>query len=257
MEVNKPGTVAPSGEDRGDGTAAFAGDGRGKGDDAAADEGAVNGGRAAIDPVTILNIPTNELTPAVELAISRLSTEMERLRQAMVQGRSRIAYLETLADRHPFLPVLNRRAFARELAKVLTHAGLLGTPASLLCLHLASAEDIRRRWGRKALDQGLTQVCEIVGAALHPTDIMGNLGGADFGVVLLLADRQAALAKGAALVEAVGARSLPVGDVQITLKLAWGARVLMAGDEIEVVLEAAERQLMEMATAADGLAPAP
>jgi diguanylate cyclase (GGDEF)-like protein len=213
-----------------------------------AEGGDEQGGAPAFDvEVSILGIPTEALTPEVQTAIDALSGEIARLRQELDQSRGRTAYLEKLADMHPFLPVFNRRAFARELARTLVHVGALGTPVSLLCLHVTNADTVRRNHGRQALDRGLAHVCRILEGAIHATDVVGNLGGADFGVVLLVADRDTALRKGAALVESVRAQPISWHDAELTLDLAWGARVLEPGAEAAEILDAADRQLLEMA----------
>ncbi len=198
------------------------------------------------DAISILGIPPEEMTTQVRAAIGTLTAEIVRLREEVDHSRGRAAYLESLADRHPFLPVLNRRAFARELSKTLAHAGTLGTSASLLCLHVTSAEDIRRRHGRRALDAGLGHVCGILTENLHPTDVIGNLGGADFGIVLLVADKDAALAKGKSLVDAIGSQSFRWQDQDMTISLSWGARVLEPGADSEEVMAATDRHLLDM-----------
>ena len=102
------------------------------------------GGAPAFDvQVSILGIPDQALTPEVQAAIDALSGEISRLREELDRSLGRTAYLEKLADMHPFLPVLNRRAFARELARTLVHVGALGTPVSLLCLHVTNADTVR------------------------------------------------------------------------------------------------------------------
>ena len=104
---------------------------------------------------------------------------------------------------------------------------------------------MRRRHGRRALDQGLAHVCQILSACLHPTDVVGKLGGADFAVVLLLADR------GAALALAVRGRPFHLGGEMSSLDVTWGARLQEPGVGSDAVMEAADRQLVEMARAAD------
>jgi diguanylate cyclase (GGDEF)-like protein len=197
--------------------------------------------------VSILGIPDAALTPEVKAAIDALSGEISRLREELDHSLGRTAYLEELADMHPLLPVLNRRAFARELARTLVHVGALGTPVSLLCLHVTNADTVRRIHGRQALDRGLEHVCQILESNIHATDVIGNLGGADFGIVLLVADRETALRKGAALVETVQAQPFLWDDEAVALHLAWGAWVLEPMAKADEVMDAADRQLLEMA----------
>ncbi len=133
----------------------------------------------------------------------------------------------------------------RELGKVLAQAEHLAAPASLLRLHLTNGATIRRERGRRALDQARTQVCGALAETLHPTDIVGSLGGDDFGVVLLAADMEGAVARGAAVAEAVRRRPFHWQGEDIVLDVASAARVLEPGADAEEILAAADQDLIE------------
>jgi PleD family two-component response regulator len=130
----------------------------------------------------------------------------------------------------------------RELGKVLARAEHLAAPASLLRLHVTNGATIRRERGRRALDQARTQVCGALAETLHPTDIAGSLGGDDFGVVLLAADMEGAVAKGAAVAEAVRRRPFHWQGEDIVLDVASAARVLKPGADAEEILAAADAE---------------
>ena len=46
--------------------------------------------------------------------------EVDQLRRELGEARSRIGYLERLADEDPLMPVANRRAFVRELTRMMS-----------------------------------------------------------------------------------------------------------------------------------------
>ena len=78
--------------------------------------------RTVADVATFLGIPDSELTPKVRAGISRLIDEVDRLRRDLDTRDQRIAHLEQLADEDPLAPILNRRAFVRELGRTVAFA---------------------------------------------------------------------------------------------------------------------------------------
>ena len=62
-----------------------------------------------------LDLQDDGIPPEARDAILRLLSEIEALRTEIEENNARIAELENLADKDPLTPVVNRRAFAREL----------------------------------------------------------------------------------------------------------------------------------------------
>ena len=244
MKLNKPNVViAAAASDTGSDRQDANGGGR-PGDDERATPGAGNR-QPAEEAVSVSGIAADDLSPEVQQAIGALSGEIERLRRELEWSRSREAKLVRLADTHATLPILGRRAFVRELTQVLDHAGQLATPASLVALHLVNGEDIRRRLGRRAADQALSQVCRTIVEVLHATDKIGGLGGYDFGVILLVADLDAALDKANALIGAIGEHPFSWQDENIPLAATTGISVIEEGTALETVMANAERNLAD------------
>ena len=79
-------------------------------------------GGPAGDVATVMGIPEAELTPKVRIAIAELMAEVQRLRDELGQSAKRVDYLEELADQDPLTPVLNRRAFVREMSRMISFA---------------------------------------------------------------------------------------------------------------------------------------
>lgn len=204
------------------------------------------------DAVSISGLPVDMLTPEVRRVVDAMVGEIERLRRELEFAAGREDYLKELVDNHPFLPVLNRRAFLRELGNVLAHAEFLKTPACLLCLHLVNGEEVRRRLGRQVLDRALAHLCAALLGALHPTDIVGNLGSNDFGVILLIGDPETVVAKEAAVVEAIHLNPLHWRKKTVPLEVVTGTRVLEVGVSPEVVLAEADRDLIARLPATEG-----
>ncbi len=108
--------------------------------------------------VSVIRVPETELTPNVRRALRALIREVHQLRQDNKALRSNIRYMETLADRDVFLPVLNRRAFLRDVSRALALAERHDAPSSLIYLDLNGFKHINDRYGHGAGDAVLRQV---------------------------------------------------------------------------------------------------
>lgn len=245
MEVNKPGAVTPVGGAEG-GSQDPESRQDGKEDDIFPH---AHPRRDIADAVSALG---EEVTPAVQKALDALMAEIGRLQQELESARGRTAHLEEQADAHSVLPILNRRAFVRELGRMLANSGQLGTASSLLCLHVANADGIRAKHGRSALDQGLAHACKVLAGELHMTDVVGCLGGNDLGVVLLVADRDAARAKGADLQRVFKVLPFQWLEEDLFLDVRPGFCLLEPDLDPEAALEAADRDMGESEDGEEG-----
>src|ERR1700733_13236179 len=85
----------------------------------------------ARDVLAVGGVPEVELTPNVVRALTALMAQGEQLRHELEDAPSRIAYLEKLVDEDPLMPVVNRRAFLRELSRMMAFAQRYGVAASI------------------------------------------------------------------------------------------------------------------------------
>jgi len=84
--------------------------------------GQASGPPPAGDVATIAGLTEADLTPKVRQALDLLMTEVQRMREELSQARNRINYLEKLADEDTLVPVANRRAFVREMSRMVAYA---------------------------------------------------------------------------------------------------------------------------------------
>lgn len=199
--------------------------------------------RTVADVTSILGIPEHELTPHVRAAIVKLMEEVDRLRRELEQSMARIGYLEALADEDTLLPVPNRRAFVRELTRMMAFAERYGTPSSLLYFDINSMKDINDEFGHAAGDAALAHVADILVKNIRSSDIVGRLGGDEFGVILAYADAETASEKAQLLAEAIESAPFRWNDQPVKITMAVGAYTFKGGEDAGQALDAADRAM--------------
>jgi diguanylate cyclase (GGDEF)-like protein len=195
------------------------------------------------DVVSLLGLPEKDLTPSVRAALRHLIEEVAALRQELGFTRSRVADLERLADEDALAPVSNRRAFLRDLARTIGYVERYGAACSLLYFDLDGLKAINDTFGHAAGDAALIHVAEVLLAHTRSSDVIGRLGGDEFGVLLTRADEAAAHGKAGRLSDAVASTRLCWKGEIIPISVAFGAHRLVAGEEPQVALAAADRAM--------------
>ena len=196
-----------------------------------------------VDIATIMGVPEAELTPKVRAALDKLLAEVQTLREDLERARRRIGYLERLADRDPLAPVLNRRAFVRELTRMIAFAERYGVPGSVVYLDIDGMKRINDSHGHGAGDAALKHVAEVLLRDVRSSDIVGRLGGDEFGIILAQADGPAAATKAAVLAEAVERDPISWQDVTLKLAVSYGTYTFAGGEGVDEALSAADRAM--------------
>ena len=199
--------------------------------------------RRATDAASVLGIPANELTPKVQEAITQLMAEVDTLRQELNESKNRIEYLEELADQDTLAPVANRRAFVRELSRNLSYAERYGTPSSVIYLDLNGLKQLNDGKGHAAGDAAILKVAKILAGNVRESDIVGRLGGDEFGVMLSHADEDAARNKAEFLAKTIAEDPLEWQGEEITLDVAFGVHTIRGGGDAGAALEAADKAM--------------
>ncbi len=212
---------------------------------ARARSGDPSAGRHVSDSASIMGIPEAELTPRVRDALMQLMGEVAELRREMSALHERLRESEELADRDPLIPVLNRRAFVRELSRVIAYARRYGEPAGLVYFDLDNFKRVNDAHGHAAGDAALHHLADLILANVRETDILGRLGGDELGLILARADEATAKAKAASLAEVVAKRPLRHGAHEIALSISVGAVSFTGEDEPDEALARADRAMYE------------
>ncbi len=197
----------------------------------------------AILPASVLGIPEAEFTPKVRDAIMGLMSEVDSLRRELSQTRSRLDEAEKTADQDHMLPLLNRRAFVRELTRYIAFTGRYNTPASLIYFDLNHLKSTNDSLGHAAGDAVLTQFSNVLLAHVRESDCVGRLGGDEFGILLSHATQEQALKKADVLANAVQAQPAAWNGHSIPVSFAYGAFELKSGDNADLALARADEAM--------------
>jgi diguanylate cyclase (GGDEF)-like protein len=172
--------------------------------------------------------------------LAEARAEVEALRAELARVQRRLAEVELLADRDALTPVLNRRAFTRELSRTLAFCERYEAQASLVFFDMDGFKAVNDRFGHAAGDAALQAVAATLIANVRESDVVGRLGGDEFAVILAQAAREAAHAKAADLQRRIEEDPLVFGGQAIPLRLSFGVRSYEQGIEAAQMLAEAD-----------------
>lgn len=201
--------------------------------------------RPAADMASVLGIPAAEFTPRVRAAIMRLMSEADAMRQELANHRRRMAEVEREADQDVLLPCLNRRAFVRELSRVLSFVERYGLPASLVYIDLDDFKDINDRHGHAAGDAALLHVCEVIKGHIRESDLLGRLGGDEFGLLLAKANQREADMKADLVSQIIKASPFIWAGKAVPMSFTTGAYEFRPGENPAEAMSRADKAMYE------------
>ncbi|HXC54743.1 MAG TPA: GGDEF domain-containing protein [Rhizomicrobium sp.] len=201
------------------------------------------GGETVGATASVLGIPESEFTPRVRDAIVTLMGEVDNLRRELQATRSRLDEAEKNADQDQLLPLLNRRAFVRELTRYIAFAGRYGTPASLIYFDLNGFKAVNDTYGHAGGDAVLKNFANVLADNVRDSDCVGRLGGDEFGVLLSHADQAQAHGKADILAEKLRAAPTAWAGKSIPVSFAYGAFELKAGDDADLAMARADEAM--------------
>ncbi len=197
--------------------------------------------RDVSDVTEVMGIPMAEVTPKVQETLNVIMAEFDKARIELDHARAHIQYLEELADRDPVLPLINRRGLHRQLSRTLALAARGGVTNLFLSFHIGGIEDIRLSQGQQAAETALSALAETLIAEVRDSDVVGSLGGGDFGVILTVANDESIADKAVSLAQAL--RTVNVGPAG-RVRVAFGLHTICPGDTADTVLQSADLDLL-------------
>jgi diguanylate cyclase (GGDEF)-like protein len=199
--------------------------------------------RPAGEVASVLGIPESEFTPRVRDAIMNLMGEVDRLRGELELARSQIEAVQALADQDGLVPLLNRRAFVREMSRILDFGERYDLTASLVYFDLDGFKRVNDTLGHAAGDAVLRHVARILTDNVRESDVIGRLGGDEFGLIMAKADRDAAERKAKFLADQLSGTPFDWNGHRIELSMAHGVHVFRKGENVDGAMENADRAM--------------
>lgn len=192
---------------------------------------------------TDLGIPQPEFTPSVRQATTTLVQEIGRLRRDIEQMRARLDEAGRAADQDTLLPILNRRAFVREISRFVAFAERYGTPSSLLYFDLDNFKAVNDAHGHAAGDAVLRHFADLLIGQIRDSDVLARIGGDEFGVILAHVTLAQAKKKGAAIAQSLRDKPPVFHGHIVKLRFSCGVHELHAGQNPETAMAQADKAM--------------
>ncbi len=184
----------------------------------------------------IFGIAQEDITPQVKEAFIKFARELDRL-------KARLHELEIIADEDPLVPVMNRRAFERELARTIAYGARYRSKACLVFFDIDNFKSVNDSLGHVAGDLVLRHLGHMLVENTRKSDIVGRIGGDEFAVVLMQNDIASATAKTRQLVRLLGETPVPGIKNSFRLHVSAGIAAIEGGDNVQDVLARADRDM--------------
>ena len=129
-----------------------------------------------VDPA---NLPVRE-----RAALEALAEEVLDLRNELIEKDDELVQARALADSDVLCPVFNRRAFVRELTPEIALARRHGFALCMIYMDLDLFKLVNDKFGHSEGDRILKKAAALLTDNVRQSDIVGRLGGDEFGAIL-------------------------------------------------------------------------
>jgi diguanylate cyclase (GGDEF)-like protein len=172
-----------------------------------------------------------------------LMHEVDRLKRDLEQTRLRMEDLARAADQDMLLPILNRRAFVREITRFIGFSERYGTPAAVIYFDLNNFKAVNDAHGHAAGDSVLRHFADLVASQIRDSDILARIGGDEFGVILSHVTADQAAKKAESLVRSLRDRPPVWQGKRVPLSFSYGVYELKAGERPDGAIAGADRAM--------------
>lgn len=210
------------------------------------------GGRLHTDDldrfVRTLGVDVDRLDPYSEAVFLALSQEVLSL-------RGELSTAKALADHDALCPVFNRRAFEREVTREISRAERFDIPLSLIFIDLDGFKQVNDVFGHSVGDNVLIHISETLISMTRDSDIVGRLGGDEFGIVLSNAYEEHAIEKANKIAKVVDELIVrPKSDsgtaaTEVSIGASCGVAEWKTGQSATDLIARADRHMFEVKNA--------
>lgn len=191
----------------------------------------------------LFGIKDSELTPAVRAAIAAMTGEISELRNKNNALLKSLETAESMADHDALVPLFNRRAFVRELSRLVAFARRYGLDASIIYFDLDGFKHINDTHGHAAGDKVLHAVADVLLQQTRESDLLGRLGGDEFIAVLTSVKPSTAMEKASQLAEAIKSISIEHEGTKLHIDASFGVTTLEHDETAELQISRADEAM--------------
>jgi diguanylate cyclase (GGDEF)-like protein len=174
---------------------------------------------------------------------ARDKASIRRLKRELVAALKQIEQLQAKAETDFLLDVFNRRGFERELDRAIAYIKRYQASGALIVLDVDRLKPVNDVFGHAAGDQVLKAVVATLAHQVRASDVIGRLGGDEFGLLLWNLSETDARAKAASLEQAIDQLSFVFGGRTVSAGASTGVAILGAHTEAGKALEEADRAM--------------
>ena len=183
-----------------------------------------------------LGLSRGQVPPPALAALERLARQRDEL-------QAQLAAAEDLADRDALAPVFNRRAFLRELHRTMSEVERYRTPAAVLYIDLDGFKSLNDEYGHAAGDAVLRHVGLLLLDSVRESDVVGRLGGDEFGVILNRASTEEGAAKAQSLSDKINSSAILYAGVPHRVRASVGVHPIAVVEDPETALARADEAM--------------
>ena len=155
-------------------------------------------------------------------------------------------HFKSLAQRDGLTGMFNRQHFIERTEALLTEARRGGRTACFVLCDLDHFKEINDVWGHPAGDAALRQAAAVFQSSVRGSDLVGRLGGEEFGVLLSDCDTASALERCEELRRAIGAIHIGEREKHTTASASFGiASTSQSGYEFRQLMLDADAALYD------------
>src|ERR1700761_7401367 len=153
-------------------------------------------------------------------------SSIRKLRAELKAAQKRIEELQASADTDFLLDIPNRRGFEHELTRAIAYIKRYQASGALILLDVDRLKPINDAFGHAAGDEVLKAITDVLTRQVRASDVVGRLGGDEFGLLLWNLTDTDARVKAAALEADIDSLTFAFGGESVTAGASAGVAVL-------------------------------
>lgn len=186
--------------------------------------------------------------------LAKVRRQVSALKAELAAAQARIDELQAWADTDFLLNIYNRRGFERELDRSLAYIRRYNATGALIVLDVDRLKPINDAFGHAAGDVVLKGVVAVLMRHVRSSDVVGRLGGDEFGLLLWNLTEVDARTKAAALEDAIDRLTFVFKGRSVVAGASAGVALASTADDAAGVLDMADRAMYARKAARRGRA---